>query len=1040
MPHRSRSWYLPFVVLTSCLIVPAARQAAAQATTPCELKDDAAYTAAIRKNTTEPFFSTELVDHLPSSSCVPAPDTFLGHIVGAPDVLDHVAEINGYMRLLAARTPRVKVFSMGHSEEGREMILVAIAEEATIQNLDRYRSITARLADPRTLSEAEAKTLIQEGKPIYWADGSIHSPETGSPEMLMELAYRLAVEDTPMLDTIRKNSIVLLTPVTETDGHDRYVDIYTYRKHHPEANTYPLTWWGHYVSHDNNRDGITLSLALSKNITKTFLEWHATVLHDLHESIPYLYISTGTGPYNAWLDPIVTSEWQQMAFYEVEELTQRGVIGVWTHGFYDGWAPNYMIWAASGHNAIGRFYETFSNLGADTLERTLEPTNTTREWYRPNPPLSKVKWSARDNVNLQESGLLLGLYNVASHGQEYLQNFYMKSKRSVAKARTEGPAAWVLPADDPRPGDQARLLNILQSQGIEISRAQQAFSAPVPTSESPAIGGEVKPAEAKQQGAEKPLETKSGDQEAGAKKEGARAKAPEGEEAAEKTEAKKNERAATVTGHFPAGTYIIRMDQPYSRFADALLDTQFYSTRDPRPYDDTGWTLGALANVKTARVMDAAILNVPMAKVEGNVTASGSVKGSGHTTYLVNHNADSVLATFRYRLANVPMEAAEEPFEANGRKFARGTFVIANADRGQIETAARELGVSVWATDEKLSVARHALEAARVALMHDWRETQDDGWFRISLDQLKIPYTYIADTKVRETSNLRDQFDAIIVPPDWDELADMLQGIPMRGNPMPWKNTPETPSFFAAGLDSSDDIRGGLGFSGLANLEKFVKAGGLLVTVEGASVLPVDGGMTEMLSLRRPQKLVCPGDVLLAGVEDVKSPVAYGYGEKLYVYYRAGSILNVGFGTGRRGGDAGEARSSGRGSATDPDVIQGRQYMPPEEEPKRTPREQELFVPDATRMYLGTRIPPADQFPRVILRFAEAKNLLVSGLLDGGAEIAEKPAVVDVPHGQGHILLFASNPMWRNENSGSFFLLFNALMNYRHLDVGRASK
>ena len=156
MPHRSKSLYPLFVVLISCPIVSAALQAAAQASTPCEVKDDAAYTAAIRKNTTEPFFSTELVDHLPWSSCVPAPDTFLGHIVGAPDVLDHVAEINGYMRLLASRSPRVRVFSMGHSEEGREMILVAIADEATIRNLDHYRNITAKLADPRGLSDAEA--------------------------------------------------------------------------------------------------------------------------------------------------------------------------------------------------------------------------------------------------------------------------------------------------------------------------------------------------------------------------------------------------------------------------------------------------------------------------------------------------------------------------------------------------------------------------------------------------------------------------------------------------------------------------------------------------------------------------------------------------------------------------------------------------------------------------------------------------------------------------------------------------------------------
>ena len=465
---------------------------AGQAAGSCEIKDDTAYTAAIRKATTEPYFSTDLVDHLPESSCVPAPDSYLGHIIGAPDVLDHVEQINGYMRLLASRSPRVRVFTMGTSEEGREMILVAVADEATIQNLDHYRQITARLADPRGLSETDAQALIQQGKPIYWADGSIHSPESGSPEMLMELAYRLAVEETPLIQTIRKNAIVLLTPVIETDGRDRFVDVYMYAKHHPEAMPYPLVWWGHYVSHDNNRDGITLSLALSKSVTKTYLDWHATVMHDLHESIPYLYISTGTGPYNAWLDPIVTSEWQRLAFYEVEELTRRGVVGVWTHGFYDGWAPNYLIWAATGHNAIGRFYETFGNRGADTRERTLQASATSREWFRPNPPLAKVNWSARDNINLQQSGLLLGLYNVASHGQEYLQNFYVKSLRAVAKARTEGPAAWILPGDDPRPGDQARLLNVLRSQGIEISRADKAFSAAVLNVESAAIGGPAK--------------------------------------------------------------------------------------------------------------------------------------------------------------------------------------------------------------------------------------------------------------------------------------------------------------------------------------------------------------------------------------------------------------------------------------------------------------------------------------------------------------------------------------------------------------------
>ncbi len=1011
-----------------CLIMPMGGLAQEA---PCTIQDDAAYTAQIKKDTTEPFFTTELVDHLPQSSCVPTPDTYLGHIVGAPDILDYTKQINGYMRLLESKSPRIKVFSLGNSEEGREMLLVAVADEATIANLDHYREITAKLADPRGLSEADARALAAQGKPMYWVCGSIHSPETGAPEMLMELAYRLAVEDSPLIDTIRRKSIVLITPIVETDGHDRFVDIYLHRKRHPEDIPYPLTWWGHYVSHDNNRDALTLSLALSRNMMNGFLNWHVTVFHDLHESEPYLYISTGTGPYNAWLDPIVTTEWQQMAYYEIEELTKRGVIGVWTHGFYDGWAPNYMFYLANGHNSIGRFYETFGNEGADTMERELTPGETSREWYRPNPPLPKVQWSARDNANMEESGVLLGMYNLAMNGQEYLMNFYTKSRRSIEKARREGPAAWVFPGDEARPFEQARLLNMLEMQGIEISRAEKAFTVSLPADNStPAkSASEEKPKED-----EKPAE---------------QAKAPAHRLGAKGTASTENAKPAAAekagnkkTMDFPAGTYVIRMDQPYSRLADMLLDTQYYSTRDPRSYDDTGWTMGALANIKTVRVMDTGVLDVPMTKVQGSIVPAGSVSGKGESIFLIDNNASSALGAFRYHLASVSMEAAEEPFEAAGHEFGRGTFIVIGVGRDEIENAAHEHGLAVFAVDEKPSVATHPLVAARIAVMHNWESTQNDGWFRVSLDQLKIPYTYIADTKIREMPNLRQQFDVIIIPPGNGDLASRLNGIPMRGNPLPWKNTAEMPNLFAPGLDTSDDIRGGLGYSGLENLEEFVKQGGLMVAVGGGATLPISGGITDMVALARPQRLICPGSVLLAKVEDPQSPVAYGYGSQLYVYFRPGALLRVetGFGFGGFGGGGETAgRSSGRGSATDPDVIQGRDYVPPEKPPKRTPREQELYISDEDREFEGALIPPANQFPRVILRFSDAKDLLYSGELDDASELAEKPAVVDVPHGQGHVLFFSNNPMWRNETSGSFELLLNAVMNYRSLDVGRSS-
>jgi hypothetical protein len=227
------------------------------------------------------------------------------------------------------------------------------------------------------------------------------------------------------------------------DGRDRSVDLYNYRKANPNKQTPPLLYWGKYVAHDNNRDGLGMALALSRNQMKTFLEYHPVVLHDLHESVPFLYTSTGTGPYNAWLDPLVIDEWHVLAYHEIEEMTKRGVPGVWTHGFYDGWAPNYMFYVANGHNSIGRFYETFGGQGADTSVRNVG-AQSQRDWFRPNPPLPWVRWSIRNNINMQQSAILFAMNLVANQKDRFLNNFYIKSKRSVGKARNEGPFAWVI--------------------------------------------------------------------------------------------------------------------------------------------------------------------------------------------------------------------------------------------------------------------------------------------------------------------------------------------------------------------------------------------------------------------------------------------------------------------------------------------------------------------------------------------------------------------------------------------------------------------
>ncbi len=941
---------------------------------------DTAYGAKIAEYTTEKYFMTELVDHLPLSDKVPSPEKVLGYIAGTPNKLTYTKDLHRYFRTLAAASPRVRVLvAPEKSEEGKEQILVLVSDEANLAKLDRYKDITAKLGDPRKISETEAQTLIAEGKPFYWASGAIHSPETGSPEMLMELAYRLAVEDSPFIEDIRKNMIVMITPALEVDGRDRMVDLYNYRKANPGKATPPLLYWGKYVAHDNNRDGLGLALALTRNQMKTFLEYHPTVLHDLHESVPYLYTMTGTGPYNAWLDPLALDEFQVLAYHEIEELTKRGVPGVWTHGFYDGWAPNYMLYIATGRNSIGRFYETFGNGGADTRERTLGANQTQRVWYRPNPPFPRVNWSMRNNVNMQQSGILFAMNLVARERERFLNNFYLKSKRSIAKASNEGPAAYIIPGDTARPVEAADMVNLMRLQGIEVHRAEKEFSV-------------------------------------------------------------KDQKYA-------AGSYIVRMDQPYSRMADMLLDTQYYNVNDPNPYDDTGWTIGPMRNVKTVRIVDKSVLEVPSTLLIADVKVKGALSGPANSVaYVINHNTDNTLATFRFRLKDVKMSAAEDSFKVGEQQFNTGSFIIKQEGnpanlRQLLEPAVNDLGLKAIGIDKLPTVKTHELAVPRIAIVHTWTNTQNEGWFRIEFDRLQVPYSYISDHVIRNTPNLREKFDVLIFPPVGGSAQTIVNGMPQRGEAIPWKASALTPNM-GLSPDTTDDMRGGMTVKGVANLQKFVEEGGLFITIGGSvSAIPIEYGITSGVSIQQSDKLRARGSIYNATFSDRKSPIAYGYDAGLPIYFNQAPLFQVaagggggfgggGGGGGGQGGAGGASRASGRGGVSDPDIIQAmpqpRPGRPDPEQAQADQRESPFYVPPPLR-------------PRVVLRFvSDEKNLLISGMLAGGEDLVNKPAVVDVPVGRGHVVMFATNPMWRHQTQGEFFLLFNAALNFDNLGAGRA--
>ncbi len=970
---------------------------------------DEDYTRKIREYTTEPFFTSALVDYLPASKTVPTPAVVIGDIAGAPGKLPYSAQVHDYMRRLEKASPRVKVMSIGTSEEGREMIAVAIADEALLAKYEENRAKLGKLADPRTiaLDDAEADRIVATTVPVYYITGALHAGETGAPTALMELAYRLAVDDSPYIKAIRSRVITLMTPVTEVDGRDRQVDVYNWHLAHPDDNWPQVIYWGKYIVHDNNRDGMGLTLNLTRNVLNTFVGQKAQVLHDLHESVPYLYDNTvGDGPYNAWIDPILADEWQMLGYHNMGELTKMGMPGAFAHGTFDTWTPGYLMFIAAMRNGTSRLYETFGNGGADTLERTVSPREYARTWFKQNPPLPRAKWSQRNNNNYQQTALLTALSYYGENAKTFLRNFYLKSKRSVTKPKAEGPAAYVFPGDDARPGAQAALLRVLQLQGCEVSKATAAFTIEMPKKKASPRGEAGK-------------DDKANTSQAA-------------------TEAKKDEKK-TEPRTFPAGSYIVRMDQPYSRIADALLDYQFWSPSDPQknPYDDTGWTFGELFNVQVARVTDTRVLDVAMERLIAPAAAPSGVEGTG-TTFIVNNDTDPSLLALRYRFASVPFDVAEEPFEVSGRTFNRGSFIIRNVDAAALATAARDLGLKVYAAGSAPTVKAHAATAPRIGYVHTWLSTQDEGWWRIELDKLKVPYDYISTQVVAATRDLRAKYDVILFPPvGRGGPQGIVAGMPMWGNPLPWKTTPLTPNI--GKIDATDDMRPGLGFSGLANLEAFVRAGGVLVTTDDTSDLAVTFGFTPGVSITRSQRLNAPGSVVRSKVVDASSPIAYGVNEQLSVYMNNGLIFNLSNSLGGRGGRPGGGptdRPTGRGTVDDPDVPQGRAPATDVPEPPKAETWQAVPLTDEQLRNPVYVIPPA-QRPRVVLRYGDARDLLVSGLLDGGGDIAQHAAVIDVPLDKGHVVLFSPNPVWRGETQGSYALVFNAIVNWEHLGAGR---
>ncbi len=276
---------------------------------------------AIAAATTDPSFVSPWVAFVPDDESVPSPTDFLGRIAGAAGEMTRPEELVDYLKALAEASPRVRVEEIGRSDEGREILLVAVADEEGIRTLAELKAATAALADPRVTDPDRAEAIIARARPIYYINAGLHADETGPPEAVMELAYRLAVSEEPMIRRIRERVVVLINPVANPDGRAKMADwFYRYLKGRTDYDELPRQsppYWGRYVFVDMNRDAHQQTQAETQAIYRMFWDYHPTVIHDLHESFALLQTWNGTGPYNPNLEPIVTSAFLEMSFHEV---------------------------------------------------------------------------------------------------------------------------------------------------------------------------------------------------------------------------------------------------------------------------------------------------------------------------------------------------------------------------------------------------------------------------------------------------------------------------------------------------------------------------------------------------------------------------------------------------------------------------------------------------------------------------------------------------------------------------------------------------
>lgn len=766
------------------------------------------------------------------ATTVPPPESLLGFVPGTDRKLADWDEIKEYFRMVDEASDRVVVEDIGPTELGERMIMAILSSPDTIANLDEAKEIQRKLADPRGLSPDELEDLKARAKTVVMVAASIHATEVAGTQTCLNTLYELASSDTPRVLEILDNTILLLVPSLNPDGHEMVVQWYEEHLDTPFEGTSPPWLYNKYVGHDNNRDWFMFNLQESVNIGKVlYHDWFPQIVYDIHQMGnrgARFFVPPFFDPPNPEIDPIILREILLLGGAATAELAAEGLTGVVTNAMYDTWWHGGMRSGPYYHNMVGLLTEAASVNIATPVEIPEETlTSSTRGLPDPRTVLTNHPdpwpgglWTLGDIVKYEEVTIRAFLTAAARYREMFINNFVLMAQKAVARGQTEPPYAFVLPATDTNRDTLTLMVNTLLFQGVEIHQAAAPFTA----------GG--------------------------------------------------------IT--YPAGSFVVLTAQPYRANVMALLDRQTYPERREypdgpaeRPYDIAGWTLPMQMGVECVKVD--AQFDTDLVLIENEIVAPGRLyPGIANYGYAIRPEANNA-ATIRNRLLadGIELEWAKAPVPRKAvgivglsEDLPPGTTIIRQAPGlgKKLAMYAAELGVDVYPLAAEPQVDTFKLSKPRVALYENWGGNMDAGWTRLIFDDFEFEYTHLRDARVRAGDLIAD-FDVIILP---DTTVSSLKN-GLRAGSYPEQYT------------------GGMGDEGFAALEEFVQAGGTLVTFDTAGDFAIDvlGVPVEnVLAGVSSREFYCPGSILEIEI-DTSHPVCYGMPEKAGAYFVSSPAYSV---------------------------------------------------------------------------------------------------------------------------------------------------